>query len=172
MDKKMRALIILYIFILLSIVDHFSTWILIDNNFGEETNPNVITDSIQSIFFSPGPLIFDALFLVSVALSEKYSDEIHKHVVKRSAVAPFLLLPLMYILMLSVVSLSNTIGILGLGTPLAWFAENFRFITEDKHQLIGIALATINMISLPILMKVARRIYEPTGNTSLSGFSI
>jgi len=158
----MRAAILIYIYILLSIVDHVTTWILIDANLGEETNPHVYTDSLSSIFFSPIPLVLDAAFLACVFLAEKFDNNIHSLLVKRHPAAPLCLFPLFGIWMLSVIAMSNTFGALGFGTPLAWFASLFDFITEERHELIRIALIVINIAALPVITRIAIRIYTPS----------
>jgi len=73
-------------------------------------------------------------------------------------------LPFHFFWMLSVISMSNTFGVLGLGTPLAWFASQFEFITEDRHQLISIALSVLNIAALPVISRIALRIYAPAAH--------
>jgi hypothetical protein len=70
--------------------------------------------------------------------------------------------------MLSVISMSNTFGALGFGTPLAWFASLFDFITEERHELIRIALIFLNIAALPVITRIAIRIYTPSPSASVA----
>lgn len=162
----MRATITIYIYVLLRIVDHVTTWVMIEANLGEVTNPHVDTESLWTIFFSPVPLVLDAFFIVCVVVSERYSDRIHALLVNRHPAAPLCLFPMFGIWMMSVIAMSNTFGVLGLGTPLAWMASLFDFIAEDRHELIRIALIVLNIAALPAITRIAIRTYAPSATCS------
>lgn len=160
----MRAAAIIYIYVLLGIVDRLTIWIALESGTGTGTNPHFNTDSLWSIFFSPVPLFYSALFLVCVLFSEFYSDKIHASLVRGHPLAPFWLLPLFLIWMLSFMSMSNVFNVLELGTPLAWFASLFDFMTEDRNELVAIALVILNIAGLPLLSRMGILIYAPKGS--------
>jgi hypothetical protein len=70
-------------------------------------------------------------------------------------------MPLFFIWMMTIVCASNLFAALGYVAPLAWFASQFDFITEDRHTLINIALFVLNLAALPLLLKIGRRLYAP-----------
>jgi hypothetical protein len=157
----MRAATIVYVYFLLKIVDHLSTWIAIQNEMGLEMNPYVETDSLWSIFFSPVPLVVDGIFVICVLISEKYAESIYRLLIRWSFLAPALLLPLYLIWMMTVFALSNTIGVLGFGFPLGWLAQQFRFLTEDMHTMLHYAMLVLNLAVLPLLFRIGVLIYAP-----------
>ncbi len=158
----MRTFALVYISLLLIVVDRVTTWVAINSNFGEETNPHVKTESLATLFLSPVPLMLCGFFIVCLLLSEAYSNQIYSLLVKGNPLAPICLLPLFFIWMMSIVCFSNLSGALGFITPLSWFASKFDFITDDRHELITIALTVLNIAGLPLLTRIGLRIYAPT----------
>ncbi len=160
----MRAFLLIYISVLLLVIDRSTTWIALEANLGEESNPHVNTESLLSLFLSPVPLQSASFFLVCLMICERYPNQVHALLATRHPLSYMCVLPLMFIWMMSVLCASNLSGALGFGTPLAWFASQFDFITKDRHELIMIAFGVLNLAALPLLSKITLRIYEP--NTS------
>ncbi len=157
----MRAFALIYISVLLIVVDRSTTWIALEANLGTESNPHVNTESYLSLFLSPVPLTLSIFFLLYVLLIEACADKVYTLLSKGHPLAPMCLLPLIFIWMMSFICISNLIGALGFGTPLARFASIFSFITKDRHELVGIAMAVINLAGLPLLTNIGLRIYTP-----------
>jgi len=166
-----RAFVLIYISILLVIIDRLSTWIALEENLGEESNPHVDTESLMTLFLSPVPLSLSMLFLVWVVITEVYTNKVHSLLSSKNPLAPMCLMPLFFIWMMSIVCLSNLFGAMGLGTPLPWFASLFDFITEDRHELAVISLAILNVAGLPLLTKVGLKIYAPNVCSSTADIS-
>ncbi len=161
MVRKMRALVLSYIAVLLVVVDRSTTWIALESKLGEESNPHANTESLLSLFLSPVPLQSALFFLVCLVICEMYPKKVHALLLNRHPLSYMSLLPLFFIWMMSIVCASNLMGALGFGTPLAWFASQFDFITEDRHELIMIAFAVLNIVALPFLTRIGIRIYAP-----------
>lgn len=159
--ETMRAFLLFYISLLLVVVDRSTTWIALEEKLGEESNPHVNTESLLSLFLSPVPLQSALFFLVCLVLCESYPNRVHALLASRHPLSYMCLLPLMFIWMMSIVCASNLMGALGFGTPLAWFASKFDFITKDRHELIMIAFSVLNLAALPFLYKLGMHIYAP-----------
>ncbi len=167
----MRAFTLIYISILLVVVDRSTTWIALEANLAFETNPHVNPESFLSLFLSPVPLTLSLFFLFCVLINEVHSEKVYSLLEKRHPLAPMCLMPLIFIWMMSFICISNLLGSLGFGTPLAHFASIFRFISEDRHELIGIAMGIINLVGLPLLTRIGLRIYTPDFALNISNNS-
>ena len=160
--RKMRFWTLLGISIFLIVVDRIATWIAIDADLAKEINPHVNTQDFTSIIMSPLPLAACAVFIVILILSEKYSYGIHSLLLKKNPLAPFCLLPLMFIWMMTLVCINNILGVLGFLTILTWFSTIFSVFTTDPFLQFGIAMNLLNIAGLPLLTRIGLRIYAPT----------
>ena len=157
----MRSLILLCISVFLICTDRITTWIAINSGMGREINPYVNTGSFVELILSPVPIAMCALFLFSLLLTERYSNQIHALLMKKSALAPMCLLPLFFIWMMTFICINNVLGVLGFITPLTRASTFFSFITEDPYLQFGIAVQILNVAGLPLLTCIAERIYAP-----------
>ncbi len=165
----MRSLILLCISLFLICTDRVTTWIAISSGMAREINPYVNTGSFFELVLSPVPISMCALFLFLLLLTERYSNQIHALVKRKSALAPMCLLPLFFLWVMTFICINNVLGVLGFPTPLTRASTFFSFLTDDPYLQLGIAVQILNVAGLPLLMRIAERIYAPKNTpTSLT----
>jgi len=79
------------------------------------------------------------------------------------------LLPLFFLWVMTFICINNVLGVLGFPTPLTRASTFFSFLTDDPYLQLGIAVQILNVAGLPLLMRIAERIYAPKNTpTSLT----
>jgi hypothetical protein len=157
----MRSLTLLCISLFLICTDRVTTWIAINSGKAREINPYVNTGSFVDLVLSPVPISMCALFLLLLLLTERYSNQIHALLIKKSALAPMCLLPLFFIWTMTFICINNVLGVLGFITPLTRASTFFSFVTEDPYLQFGITVQILNIAGLPVLTRIAEKIYTP-----------
>ncbi len=157
----MRSITLLFISLFLICIDRITTWIAINSGKAREINPYANTTSFLDLILSPIPMSMCAVFLVLLIISERYSNQIHALLIRKSAFAPMCLLPLFFIWMMTFICINNVFGVLGFITPLTRASTFFAFITEDPYLQLGITVQILNVAGLPLITRIAERIYTP-----------
>ena len=161
----MRALFLIVTFLILRIVDTFTTWQLTSSGRAVELNPTVNTESLLSILLSPVPLLIACIFLGCVIYTEKNAQNFERIV--GSGVFPSypFFFPFYYLLLLGIVCISNTLGIFGIGTPISIIATPFKYITSSTNLQFILGYNFLILLTLPAAIPIVRKMYTSRWNT-------
>jgi len=157
----MRALLLIVTFLILRLVDTFTTWSLTSSGRAIELNPTVSTDSLLSILLAPGPLLVACVFLGCVIYAERNAQN-YDRIVKRGIFpsCPFFF-PVYYLFLLTIVCLSNLMGVIGQGTPIVLIAAPFEYITDSTDLQFILGYTFVILLTLPAAIPLVRRLYSP-----------
>ena len=164
----MRALLLIFLFLVLRLVDTFTTWSLTSSGRAVELNPTVNTESLLSLFLSPFPILVGLIFLGCVFCAERNTqnfETINKKGIFPSC--PFYF-PVYYLFLLSVVCISNILGVLEIGTPISIIATPFEHITDSTDLQFTLGYTSVILVTLPVAIPLVRRLYSPTRNSTNS----
>jgi hypothetical protein len=141
----MRALLLILSFLILRLVDTFTTWILTSSGQAIELNPTVNTDFLGCVFYAERN-------------SQKF-ETISKKGIFPSC--PFYF-PVYYLFLLIIVCISNLLGVLEIGTPIALIATPFEHITDSTDLQFTLGYTSVILVTLPVAIPLVRRLYSPT----------
>jgi len=158
----MRALLLILSFLILRLVDTFTTWILTSSGQAIELNPTVNTDSLMSLFLSPAPIMVGCIFLGCVFYAERNSQKFEK--ISKKGIFPScpFYFPVYYLFLLIIVCISNLLGVLEIGTPIALIATPFEHITDSTDLQFTLGYTSVILVTLPVAIPLVRRLYSPT----------
>jgi len=156
----MRALFLIVTFLILRLVDTFTTWSLTSSGQAIELNPTVNTESLLSLFLSPAPLLIGCVFLGCVIFAERNAQN-YDRIVKGGVLPSYpFFFPVYYLFLLGMVCISNLSGVIGMGTPITLIATPFEYITDSTDLQFILGYTLVILLTLPVGIPLVKRLYS------------
>lgn len=161
--KRISAFLI--VILTLAILDASITSYLV-RNFpdGEELNPFVDTSSALTLIFSPSHIIVMGLTFGCLIYAEKYSSKLQDYIRDQSLLIMPFIFPTYFSLSRFFSVINNLFPLFDITTPISWIRIPFTILTENAFMQTVYAEVLFLIITSPLLLYIAKRIYpaEPT----------
>ncbi|OGT73696.1 MAG: hypothetical protein A3H44_09230 [Gammaproteobacteria bacterium RIFCSPLOWO2_02_FULL_57_10] len=172
MDTRMTIKGIAFIFVILFILDAWTTSFLATNFEGQELNPFIDTTDFSSILLSPVNFVVFLIVLLCLFYSEKNKNHLKKLLKLQSIRLIAFFFPT-YFMFVKVFAITNNIfPIFGYSTPIHYLRIPFRSITDDTFMQLILVNTVSAVILTPVIIAIAKVLYgekmKNEGNTDNS----
>lgn len=164
----MRAGTLIFLFLILRTLDSLTTWHLLKMRMAVEINPLVWTESLWRFILSPGPLFVGLAFLACVIYAERNAHRFDTLIKGHVLPIGLFFFPLYFLFWLFMVVLSNTLGVLGYGTPIIVLGKPFQIFTDSLHLQLSLANTAFILVTLPLFIPLTKRLYSQSMRSHLA----